>query len=1140
MGPSMSTTARSRRARVLALVFIASLAAWMVAVSGVANAQGVLGYEQQASTGTISGGTIGDVVANCSPGKVAVSGGFKFQSPNDLVVSSLPIAGNTGWDVKVLNNGRLSQSVTVTATCVSASVPGYEVVTTSTSVPPSGVAQVNVGCSSGNVVLGGGFNIGNASLVTISVSDPSLSSTISNHNWNVSVNNTDPSFANTVTVDAICVSNTVSGYEEQSKQVTIPVSAASIVTTPCSAGNKVVGGSFLINTPATQQLTGSEPGNGVATDNHEWSEEVTNTSSSSTGLIQVEAICVAPAPVVTSVIPTSGPAAGGTTVTITGTDLTGATAVRFGSTAATNFTVNSATQITAIAPAGSGNVDVTVTTPGGTSATTAGDKYAYIPSVTNVKPSSGPLGGGTSVTITGTGFTGASAVKFGATNATTFTVNSATKITATAPAGAAGTVDVRVTTVGGTSAIGAGDKYTYVPAPTVTSVAPSSGPLGGGTSVTITGTGFGGASAVKFGATNATTFTVNSATKITATAPAGAAGTVDVRVTTVGGTSATGAGDKYTYTAAPSVTKIAPTSGPLGGGTSVTITGTGFAAATAVKFGATNATKYTVNSATQITATAPAGPAGTVDVRVTTVGGTSAIAAGDRYTYTAAPSVTGVAPSSGPLGGGTSVTITGTGFGGASAVKFGAANATKYTVNSATQITATAPAGAAGTVDVRVTTVGGTSAISAGDHYTYIAAPIVTGLTPNSGSIAGGTSVTITGSGFGGASAVRFGTSAAVSFTVDSATQITATAPAGPAGTVDVTVTTVGGTSATGANDQFTYTAAKPAATTDAPTVEGSSAAAFTGSVNPQGLPTTAHFEYGLDPAYQLNPGGQLYTASTPAQTVGSDTNSHTVSAGVTGLLPNALYHVRLVASNSAGATAGPDKTFLTAKDPAPPPPTLGKTFDVAPAGGVVFIKLPGNQHPALDGLNKGASFIPLTEARQLPPGAQVDARQGALKLVAAAASSQHIGKTQSAIFSRGLFKIGSQIKTGVQKGLTTLSLQEDIFPGSPSYRSCGGRAASDTTLSATSDPLAHVAVSRRILQTLHASGHGRFRTRGRYSAGTVRGTIWDTIDRCDGTLTIVRRGTVDVLDNRLHKTFHIHAHHSYLAGARVKRAKHP
>ena len=183
------------------------------------------------------------------------------------------------------------------------------------------------------------------------------------------------------------------------------------------------------------------------------------------------------------------------------------------------------------------------------------------PTVTSLATTSGPSAGGTSVVITGTGFTGASAVVFGSTSATGFTVNSATQITATAPAGSAGTVDITVTTTGGTSATGAGDQFTYVAAPTVTSLATTSGPSAGGTSVVITGTGFTGASAVVFGSTSATGFTVNSATQITATAPAGSAGTVDVTVTTPGGTSATSAADQFTYVAPPTITSISSTKG---------------------------------------------------------------------------------------------------------------------------------------------------------------------------------------------------------------------------------------------------------------------------------------------------------------------------------------------------------------------------------------------------------------------------------------------------------------------------------------------------------------------------------------------------------------------------------------------------
>ena len=96
-------------------------------------------------------------------------------------------------------------------------------------------------------------------------------------------------------------------------------------------------------------------------------------------------------------------------------------------------------------------------------------------------------------------------------------------------------------------------------------------------------------------------------------------------------------------TQAPTVTGLSPTSGPLAGGTPVTITGTGFTGATAVDFGTTAATSYTVVSSTDITATSPAGT-GTVDVTVTTPVGTSPTSAADQFTYTAAPAVTGLSP----------------------------------------------------------------------------------------------------------------------------------------------------------------------------------------------------------------------------------------------------------------------------------------------------------------------------------------------------------------------------------------------------------------------------------------------------------------------------------------------------------------
>ena len=171
------------------------------------------------------------------------------------------------------------------------------------------------------------------------------------------------------------------------------------------------------------------------------------------------------------------------------------------------------------------------------------------PTVTGVSPTSGPTTGGTSVTVGGTGFTGATSVNFGSTAATSFTVNSDTSITATAPAGNAGNVDVTVTTAGGTSAVNANDQYTYVvPPPTLTNVSPGSGPAG--TSVTVSGTNFTGVTEVDFGSGNKASFTVNNSTTLTATAPAGS-GTVDVTVTTASGTSKTLPADQFTYAAGP-------------------------------------------------------------------------------------------------------------------------------------------------------------------------------------------------------------------------------------------------------------------------------------------------------------------------------------------------------------------------------------------------------------------------------------------------------------------------------------------------------------------------------------------------------------------------------------------------------------
>ena len=247
------------------------------------------------------------------------------------------------------------------------------------------------------------------------------------------------------------------------------------------------------------------------------------------------------------------------------------------------------------------------------------------------------------------------------------------------------------------------------PAPHVASITPNTGTTSGGTSVTIAGTGFLSGATVSFGGTPATGVTLASSTSITATTPAHAAGAVSVIVTNTDAQSNTLAGG-YTYAAphaAPTVTAITPNSGTTNGGTAVTITGTGFLAGASVKLGGSSATGVTVVNSNAITAITPAHAAGAVSIVVTNTDAKSGTLT-NGYTYTGpqsnpAPTVTAITPNSGPTNGGTSVTITGTGFLSGATVKLGGTSATSVALVNSTSITAVTPAHAAGAVSVQVT-----------------------------------------------------------------------------------------------------------------------------------------------------------------------------------------------------------------------------------------------------------------------------------------------------------------------------------------------------------------------------------------------------------------------------------------------------
>ena len=291
-----------------------------------------------------------------------------------------------------------------------------------------------------------------------------------------------------------------------------------------------------------------------------------------------------------------------------------------------------------------------------------------------------------------------------------------------------------------------------------------------------------------------------------------------------------------------------------------------------------------------------------------------------------------------------------------------------------------------------------------------------------------------------------------------------------------------------------------PAAVPGALAATSSTGASFSGSVNPQGQATTVFFQYGIDSRFR--PGGGtavIYDQSTTPQTLPADSAAHAVTASASGLVPNALYHVRLVATNATGTTLGPDQTFTTPSDPTPPAPVLGRKVNVKPVSGQVFILV-------------GTKLVPLTEARQIPSGAILDTRAGSLQLTTAA--GKH--KRETGTFGGAIFKL-----TQARNGLTNLALAEGAFHGAPSYATCKVHKAAEASAAAS-----------KTLQLLHASAKGKFKTTGRYSAATVRGTKWTIADRCDGTLTRDLIHSVVVSDFVRHKTIVLHAGQSYLAKA--------
>ncbi len=307
--------------------------------------------------------------------------------------------------------------------------------------------------------------------------------------------------------------------------------------------------------------------------------------------------------------------------------------------------------------------------------------------------------------------------------------------------------------------------------------------------------------------------------------------------------------------------------------------------------------------------------------------------------------------------------------------------------------------------------------------------------------------------------------------------------------------------------------------------------------VAPNSQATTYEFEYGTT---------STYGAHTSPGSIGSGAGSVPVSSTLSGLSPATEYHFRALATNPTGTTYGPDQTFTTPSKPlvagegertppegvppvaagstpagpilpsivgptlgppAPPSPAapaaLGKSAVVRVLSGTVLVWLKGAQISQ-----------PLTGAENIPVGALVNAEHGAL-VVTTAVNRQ--GLAQSATVWGGSFVLQQGAATG---GMTTFVMRSARPGGCPARRRHAGHIA-----------VAASSRSHKSAPTLWAKDeHGHFSTRGQNSVATVRGTWWGTQERCDGTLTIVRRGLVSVRSLHGRRAVLVSAGHSYLA----------
>jgi uncharacterized repeat protein (TIGR01451 family) len=237
---------------------------------------------------------------------------------------------------------------------------------------------------------------------------------------------------------------------------------------------------------------------------------------------------------------------------------------------------------------------------------------------------------------------------------------------------------------------------------------------------------------------------------------------------------------------------------------------------------------------------------------------------------------------------------------------------------------------------------------------------------------------------------------------------------------------------------------------------------------------------------------------------VACDLGSLAAGASATVTITVKPEHVRARVTSTAQLTAteqdpnAGNNSVTVTNAVALPPPVPGKTENVAPTRGTVTVKLPGS-----------STFVPLTGPKQIPTGATIDTTNGAVTLTSSEGSS---------LFYAGKFTVGElKANRGGTRHITVAILAGGSFAACPKVRKAKRAPA---------------AADARVIRRLWSNAKGRFRTKGRFASAAVRGTLWVTEDRCDGTLTRVRRGVVAVTDLKTKKTVIVRAGRSYLAKA--------